>query len=114
MLNTTWKLRVASEELDSWKVKAQASGKLLSEWIRARCNGEFVPEPSIATTAVGLVRESELIFDVDEGPSGKLVSVPVGRIEWLDRKAPNKLVKSCEHGVDKDYRCWQCGGLAKI
>lgn len=39
MLNVTWKLRVSEEELGQWKEKAAKSGMLLSEWIRAKCNG---------------------------------------------------------------------------
>ena len=87
MLNTTWKLRVSEEDLAEWKVQAAESGMLLSEWIRARCNvkiGDGIK--AFLPTAVAV-----------EG-----------------REVPKKLVKACEHGVDKGYRCWQCGGLAKI
>lgn len=28
-------------------------------------------------------------------------------------KQASKAGKTCEHGIERGFRCWQCGGLAK-
>src|SRR6266849_6220939 len=40
MNDTTFKLRVPTSDLGSWKLCAEKSKLTLSEWIRRRCNGE--------------------------------------------------------------------------
>jgi hypothetical protein len=37
---TTFKIRVDSKELESWRLCATKSLLTLSEWMRRRCNGE--------------------------------------------------------------------------
>jgi hypothetical protein len=88
-MKTQWNMRIEQEELDSWKAAAKEDGMLVTEWIRQLCNAELaqaVPDHSILEK--GVVTEK-----VENAPKPK---------------------KTCKHGKEKGYHCWQCGGVAQV
>jgi len=68
---------------------AVAEGLSLSAWIRKRCN-----------------EEGEVL--------AKIIEKSSPRPPKPQEKASGKVVKTCIHGKDKGFNCWQCGGLAVI
>lgn len=84
----------------SWKAQAAKAGKKLAEWIRERCNGAVpevradaeIPAPKRRKPAAGEL-DLPVLGEQHEAKSGKPV---------------------CEHGVEKGWRCWQCGGIANV
>lgn len=89
MLNVTLKFRVSADEVSGWKVLAKADGLSLAAWIRSRCNWIKVP-------------------------NAPRINVIVTPDSMRVRAAPSKAKKVCEHGTAIGFRCWQCGGKAKV
>lgn len=82
------------QELDA--VKEEAGDIPLSNWCRKKLfNGK-----NEDLRSADLPRSEEVPVPKQRG---------AGRSERI--RAP---VPSCEHGTEKGYRCWQCGGMAKI
>jgi len=70
----------------------------LSAWVRERCNGNaqaLLPPGAIVDT------------NNPQNPSQ-------GDFEAAVTEQVQKAKKTCPHGTAKGYRCWVCGGLAKI
>lgn len=84
-MDTTFKLRINTEDLERWR--REARGKYLAEWIRGKCNGGDI------AAVDALLQRSEVI----EEPTGK-VYVP----------APVKRVEKCRHGKQRGELCYKC------
>lgn len=91
MNDTTFKLRVPTTELEEWKRKAGPRG--LARWIRERCNEDL-----------------ERMHSRDVGTEARIEADVSVHDE--DKKTGKRRV--CAHGIEKGYRCWQCGGIAVI
>lgn len=94
MKSVRFEMRVEPEDLSRWKLQALMDGKLLTEWIRDRCNEgcEDHREESVRPEGV-----------VDSGERG---------IGTSERSSVSG--KTCVHGTKKGWKCWQCGGIAVI
>ena len=91
----------SDEEAAEWKRQAAAVKMNLSVYIRARLNGL---DWDAAKKLAGLPQPvtAQDVGDKESAVADKPASA----------RTPQQ--KSCEHGVQRGYRCWQCGGLAKI
>lgn len=92
MMNTTWKLRLSTEELESWKTAAAAEGKLLSEWVRESCNGE----------AAGYETEPKKLGNRKDVSGAKNVPADTGRKPTASG-VPAHLCANCEHAKSKHW-----------
>lgn len=102
-------IRVPDKDVQTWKEKAQAAGKNLSEWIREQCNltatGQVVV---LRSENAGGEPEDHRISKV---PRARKVREDVGREPVAGGVMPGK---TCVHGVQKGYHCWQCRGMANV
>lgn len=93
MRNDAWlKIRVPTPDLESWKAEAVGSGVLFSEWVRETLN--------VAISDNGAVPEGR----TGVGAADTVAAPP----------KPKKAVKTCVHGKERGFNCWQCGGMAKV
>jgi hypothetical protein len=81
-------------EADYKWVELQAHGNV-SKWCRERILSER--------------NQDHRSNDVPRSPEVPVVQRSVGAPERHSASG-----KTCEHGTAKGYRCWQCGGLAKV
>lgn len=89
--DATFKLRVPTSDLASWRECAEKSGLPLAEWIRRRCNGE----------GHLIAEESETDF--------------MSRVAALGEPVlPPHHGKTCPHGKARGYNCGLCGGMAEV
>lgn len=83
-------------DLERLTAKARSEGKALVEWARETLLGELGGDTAVrGERAVPVARRSIVAPErlaIERGSKG-----PV-----------------CKHGVEKGFRCWQCGGLAVI
>lgn len=102
MKNDTYlNIRVPKSELEAWKGTAADSGTLFSEWVREACEAYAAPESEVMPSATESVRPK----------SGQ--SIRAGVVTG-EHRAVEKTSAKCKHGTEKGYRCWQCGGMAKV
>jgi len=52
----------------------------------------------------GLVQADVLVHDADKGDTSMA----------RQGKGIRRTAKTCQHGIEKGWRCWQCGGIAVI
>ena len=90
----------SDEEVAEWKRQAKAVRMNFSVFIRAMLNGTLngKPERSVQPRS-------------QENPVGA-GSSNTARVSKQRHRSLSDPV--CEHGIERGYRCWQCGGLAKI
>lgn len=101
MRTQRWELRLTEEELIAWKQKAADEGMLLAEWVRENCN-ENLDRP------VGRVEDHR----AEELPRAR--GATSGERSTGAAVRSSKPKKTCTHGTEKGYACWQCGGLAVV
>lgn len=101
-----FEFRVTDEELKVWRAESSEAGMLLSQWIRELCNGN---QTMLRADVVQMVGGSA---NDGGGLAGVQAASQSGDITTVD-KAPRKL-RECAHGTPKGFRCWQCGGIAKV
>lgn len=87
-------VRTNTVEIARWHAAAHDAGMLLSEWVRMTLNAEAI-EGEVVSTELSAAEGSAVIG--------------ANRAARKQTKA-----KVCIHGTEKDYRCWQCGGLARV
>jgi hypothetical protein len=118
-----WNLRVEEVELEAWREVAASEHKLLASWIREVCNRaveahvDGIRNPQ--ECEIGLVRDPleklhEGLFNPDPPfVVDALRKLPtVGQAVGKDADKPTG--KHCQHGTAKGYRCWMCGGIARV
>lgn len=126
-------LRVPDVDLAKWKQRADAAGLTVSDWIREKCRlGEANAIPDLpkdrdvhppAKRGVDHVKNAEKpaitalreqipeLTVAAELPSGSVLDrLPVVGEQHVAKPG----AKTCKHGTQKGYRCWQCGGLANV
>lgn len=114
-------VRTKTVEMARWHAAAHDAGMLLSEWVRMTLNAAAEQEAVPARLTVAGIRKANKALE--QAPSavvdGKLgVAIhpdsPLVKALAKDRAKVSQKVKTCIHGTEKDYRCWQCGGLARL
>ena len=112
-LDKTIKLRLPSEELDQWKREAESQAMTLSAWVRWKCGSVFVE--NVKPIEFEIPIEAESLHEAATMVKMKMLAErPPVMMDELREKFPKKISKTCPHGTEKGYRCWNCGGLAKI
>lgn len=84
---------------------ARAAGKTVVEWAR-----EVLVELGDAKAvreAGGLPLAGRRVAAPERLPGESVAAVAVGDGEEHGRKP-----RTCKHGTERGFRCWQCGGLA--
>ena len=87
--NTVFKLRLTTDELETWRKAAEGERASLSAWIRGLAAGETLRQSAHSVSA--------RVF-----PPGPLVELPV-------RPFDEPPVPECSHGIKEDYFCFKCG-----
>ena len=100
-------MRVTDAEVAKLKLDAAARDMSVSEHIR-----ELIRAFGLVKPVVAALREKipELTVAA-ELPARGLDGLPI----LGDKSVPTRTrVKTCVHGTERDWHCWQCGGKAKI
>lgn len=83
------KIRVTGVELEGWEAQAEESGLNLSEWVRQKLNAEDAHK-----VAESVAKRLDDKVNPEADPPTR------------------QKVKTCVHGVQKGWHCWQCRGVA--
>lgn len=94
-------IRVDAGDLEAWRAEAGKAGMSLSAWMRERCNGGADKNVS-GNRDVRVARRR----------ADKAAGIPRVVEEVVERVA--KKVKTCVHGKERGWNCWQCGGVARV
>jgi hypothetical protein len=92
--------RFVSTDVQTWKKQADALGLTLTEWITRKCNG--VDRSVLQKGAIS------------EGDGLAANPVATAHETTCGPQKPPAKKKTCKHGVERGYHCWQCGGVAVI
>jgi len=119
MFQERTRLVVYMETADLERITATAreAGKTVVEWAREVLLELGEPKTVRETRPVGVVRRrpsalERLPIVGDSGGAGQSdASASAG--EWEGAAEPSRK-KFCKHGIEKGWRCWQCGGMAVI
>jgi hypothetical protein len=99
------------------EIKKQAGDVPISKWCKKRVLESMTMPSSTAIPKDTNVPHDTKANPIPDMPSNAAVHADVGRDAMPAVPAPKpakSATRTCVHGTAQGYRCWQCGGKAKV